>query len=205
MLAVLALACADRGPAAEAVAERCGMYVGQPDIYGFCITSLAGGLPDVQVCTRAGRWEEHCHTVWVEARLHPDSGVSTDELLKSCRNADCRLDVLDFRADADLLTQVERCGQWAAENAPHCVSHAVQRWRAQRPSAADLATVSSWEGILADWLGHHLAEAVVCDRVGSCSGSPAVMQACQRAADALRSGQSECHHPSNAPRPIGRP
>lgn len=202
MLAVLALACADRGPAAEALAERCGMYTGQPDIYGFCVTSMAGGLPEVSACDAAGRWVEHCRTVWVEARLHPGSGVRTEDLLKSCSNADCRLDVLDFRADSDLLSQVERCGQWAAENAPHCVSHAVQRWRATRPSAEALAEVASWEGILADWLGHHLAEAVVCDHIGRCEGSPAVQAACERAAVALRSGQSECHHPSNAPRPM---
>ena len=200
MLVFFALACTTQKPAA--VTEGCERYAEMPDVYGFCITSMAGGLSSSAACEAAGRWQDRCRTVWVEARLHPSSGATAQDLLVACGDADCRLDVLDFRAEPALLDQVEWCGQWAAENAPHCVSHAVQRWRAERPSAADLIAIASWEGVLADWLGHHLAEAVVCDRLGTCSGSSAVQEACERAAEALRSGRSTCHSPQNAPRPM---
>lgn len=202
MLVFFSLACTAQQPAATT--EGCERYAEMPDVYGFCVTSLAGGLHSPKDCQAAGRWQDRCHTVWVEARLHPDSQASTETLLATCRDADCRLDVLDFRAEPALLPQVERCGQWAEENAPHCVSHAVQRWRASQPSADDLAEIASWEGILGDWLGHHLAEAVVCDRIGSCVGSSVVQGACERAAAALQSGQSECHNPQNAPRPMNK-
>lgn len=200
MLVFFTLACTAQQPAA--ITEGCDQYASMPDVHGFCITSLAGGLRSAAGCDAAGRWQNHCRTVWVEARLHPSSGATTQALLAACTDANCRLDVLDFRAESALLVQVERCGQWAAENAPHCVSHAVQRWRADRPSAAAFSEIASWDGILADWLGHHLAEAVVCDRVGPCTGSSTVHDACERAAAALRSGQSECHNPQNAPRPM---
>ena len=200
MLVFFVLACATQQPAA--ITEGCAPYAGMPSVHGFCITSMAGGLDSAAACEAAGRWQDRCRTVWVEARLHPSSGTSDEVLLAACGDANCRLDVLDFRAESALLPQVERCGQWAAENAPHCVSHAVQRWRAGQPSAEELATIASWEGILSDWLGHHLAEAVVCDRIGSCAGSAVVEDACEQAAVALRSGQSECHSPQNAPRPM---
>ena len=201
MLAFIVLACAQPGPTA-AVNQRCEAYGSMPDVYGYCITSLAGGLPDVRDCDHADRWADQCRTVWVEARLQPGSGVEMAALLAACSTADCRLDVLDFRADPALLVQVERCGAWAEENAPHCVSHAVQRWRATQPSAEAFAEIAAWDGILADWLGHHLAEAVVCDGVAPCGGSASVQAHCERAAVALRSGEAPCHDPANAPRPM---
>ncbi|MDG1482424.1 MAG: hypothetical protein P8R54_22735 [Myxococcota bacterium] len=203
MLLLLLQACQPEVPAGAT--EGCRGYAEIPDVYGYCVASLAGGLTDAAHCAAAGAWEDRCRARWVEARLQPGSGVSTEALLTACGDADCRLDVLDFRAESALLVQVERCGAWAEENAPHCVSHAVQRWRAARPSAAALASVTAWDGILADWLGHHLAEAVVCDQVGTCEGSPVLQRACERAASALRAGESTCHNPSNAPRPMNKP
>ncbi|MFT5683156.1 MAG: hypothetical protein ACI8RZ_004085 [Myxococcota bacterium] len=203
VLALLTLACTRSIPAE--VAEGCAAYADMPDVYGYCVASLAGGLSAVVACEAAGTWEARCRARWVEARLQPTSGVSTEALLGACGDADCRLDVLDFRAEPVLLTQVEQCGTWAAENAPHCVSHAVQRWRAEHPGAEELAEIAAWEGILADWLGHHLAEAVVCDRVGSCVGAPVLQGACERASAVLRAGESECHDPENAPRAIKQP
>jgi hypothetical protein len=201
VLALLALACAP--PVPEAVARRCGPYADMPDVYGYCVAKLAGGLAEAADCTAAGAWEDRCRAGWVEARLA--GATDTETLLAACGEADCRLDVLDHRAEDALLAQVERCGAWAADNAPHCVSHAVQRWRAGHPSAADLAAIASWDGILADWLGHHLAEAVICDGVGSCAGSATLQAACERASAALVAGESACHRPENAPRPMGAP
>ncbi len=203
MLALLILACQREVPAG--VSEGCRDYAEMPDVYGYCVASLAGGLADAGDCVVAGGWEGRCRARWVEARLHPGSGVGTEALLAACGDADCRLDVLDFRAESTLLVQVERCGGWAEENAPHCVSHAVQRWRADRPDAEALAEIASWDGILSECLGHHRAEAGVCDQVGSCDGSPVLQEACERAAAALRAGESECHSPGNAPRPMRQP
>ena len=116
----LLLACTPAHP----IPEGCQPYT-DPGVQGFCIASLAGGFEDVARCEAAGRWAPQCQTIWVEARLPPDSGTTTQALLSACPDADCRLDVLDFRADPALLVQLERCGAWAADNAPHCVSHAV--------------------------------------------------------------------------------
>lgn len=221
LLLLLALACAtepgpttDAPPAIEAPARtaeevraRCAAYAGTGDVAAYCayrlVSSVEAASEMLEVCGEGGPWSVPCRTAWVEPRLHPGSGVDAPTLLGACgEDPDCRLDVLDHRPQP-LRAQLDACAAEARENLRHCVSHAVARWR------EDGAQDPRFEDLLADpgpapaLLGEYLAEAVACDRNGSCGGPPALAQACEARSEALRRDPHQCRR-AGAPRARSR-
>ncbi len=195
---------------AAAVRERCAPYAATPLVVAWCVQGLAAGVDSRAeldaLCPDAGEWETRCRQAWVEPRLHPGSGVTTDALRAACgADADCQLDVLDHRPEP-LRAQLDACGTWAGDNVRHCVSHAIDRWRADRPTAEALAAVLADPGPAPAWVGHFAAEVVVCDGVGACAGSSEVAEACAARVEALTVDRSPCRR-VGAPgaRPAGRP
>lgn len=193
---------------AAAVLARCDRYAGSPDVVAYCAYGLAGGLESRAeldaLCPQAGPWEAACRQSWVEPRLHPGSGVSTSDLRAACgADADCQLDVLDHRPEP-LRAQLDACGQWASTNVRHCVSHAIDRWRADRPTAEAVAALLADPGPSPAWVGHFAAEVVVCDGVGSCGGGAEVAEACAARVEALEVDRSPCRR-VGAPGPRHRP
>ena len=192
---LLAMSCAAPAPA-PTLAPRCAQYWGHTDIYGYCLSTLSGGFPRaedaLELCALAGRWQARCRAAWVEARLQPTSGVAAQTLLMVCgADEDCRLDVLDLRADPSLPAQLARCSALAGSNAPHCVGHAVQRWRAGGPGAAELATILALDTPLAAWLGARAP--ITLQRCGQ--GSPGVTtRATHPGAGEPEAGGTVVHH-----------
>lgn len=140
------------------------------------------------LCDQAQAWSGACRSSWVEPRLHPNSGASTDTLHAACGDdEDCQLDVLDHRPLHPVRAQLDACSAWAPHNLRHCTSHAIDRWRESGPSADAIAALAADPGPGPRDLGMALAEVVVCDRVGTCDGGhPEVADACNERATALR-------------------
>lgn len=193
------------------VRARCADYEGTGSVADYCAYRLVSSVESVddvlEICGTGGPWSTPCRTAWVEPRLHPDSGTDTPRLLEACGvDEDCRLDVLDHRPLA-LRAQLDACAAHARSNLRHCVSHAVDRWRAAGARDPDMATLLADPGPAPLLLGEYVAEVVVCDRRGECGGPPGLEQACQDRAEVLRSDRSLCRRagaPGARPRPHGQ-
>jgi hypothetical protein len=181
-----ALGC-DREPRPQPALEPtgpCAPYGDVESLWEYCglreLEALDSATEADAYCGGLGSWEGLCRTTWISSRLQPDSGVSREELLRVCAGApDCAFEVLDWRPADDVLDQLEFCREHSAGQREDCAVHALERWAAGRPDAAERARIVAASTSYPKWVGEYLGVAIGCGGEGSCAGSPEVVRWCE--------------------------
>lgn len=176
---------------------HCGKYHKVPNAWGYCLTQHAerlGSPADVeQVCSLAGEWEGECRRAWVSGHRSEASGYSTDALLAACGGSpDCAFELVDFRPEADVARQLDRCAAVAGPFSNDCVIHALERWWRARPDNGEVARVANLDSIYSQQIGYYVGAAVACQGTGVCLGTAAVTEACSRTVEQLRGDLQRC-------------
>ncbi|GDX82577.1 hypothetical protein LBMAG42_43880 [Deltaproteobacteria bacterium] len=186
--------------AAGAALGMCEQYRNTiPLAYERCLISAARGLPTVEmmteVCNKTGSLQSDCHSEWVDGRMRVGDLPAATLLAACAPSPDCALTVLDSHPNADVLVQMKLC-EAAGRFRGFCIGHAARRWAATEPDAVEIARVMAGANHDADVVGPTVGIMVACRGVGSCpgDGSP-VDVACQREADAVRAGRTQCLDP----------
>ena len=174
----LLLGCMERTTEPVVAEGPCAAWAGQPDVFGYCLTSEAGAtaLDATAACAGSGTWQEACQDAWVTARLGGELGIA--ELLSACASDDCRFQVLDARP-TELREQVARCEAHAGVHEEDCVRHALSAWLASRPDATAVANLQEALHERPLLAGRHAAAAIACHGEGACAGSDDVRQHCE--------------------------
>jgi hypothetical protein len=140
--------------------------------YGYCLMQSVPDMPDREAallrCSETGPWREDCQARWVERWAHPDSPVTTDDLLAACATDDCRFIVLDARPEAEVLDQVERCVTDAGSLAEECARHALHRWVTTVPNAEEIRRVLVQRRSHRELVAHYAGQAIGCTGQGEC-------------------------------------
>ena len=189
----------------------CEPYRDMPDAYGFCVYKFGGGFPTVEVvnklCPQAGDWEDECRHAWVAGRMHSEKQWPTEVLAKVCDgNVDCTFELIDFRADDDVLTQFRLCDQYTGEYKTDCAGHAMQRWWSANPTESEVLEISELTTPYSKKVGFYVALSQFCDKVGQCSDKGNSGRSCNNSLAALTAGKIGCPaktkqkmHSSNRP------
>jgi len=188
------------GDAVDALSRRlplCAPYREIPNAWGYCVYKHAGGFPtaeDVEaMCPSAGDWEASCRHAWVAGRMARGSGVDTDVLLSVCAgNDDCAFELIDFRPEAEVTDQIDRCREHAGRHAEDCVGHALQQWWFAKPDADEVARIAALDSGFPRKIGYQVAVSTFCSGVGSCDGHPDNQAMCETQLDILRRRPDSC-------------
>ena len=109
---------------------------------------------------------------------------TTETLLDVCGdNAECAFELLEFRSEPDLETQLKLCIDYTGPFVQDCMGHAVQHWWIEDRTREELLAAAHWE--LAEpypeTMGYWFAASVACDeRVVCDEASDAVAVECER-------------------------
>lgn len=181
----------------EGVPPVCAPYQDEPEVFGYCLYKVAGGLPSVELldamCSQAGDWEADCRHAWVAGNMK-DPEVPLETLIEACGgNADCTFELIDMRVSDDVVEQIERCQRWVLPYLDDCVGHAMQRWYLTKPDAEEHARLANTVLPGADRVGHFLGANVACREVGTCEAatSPTTSR-CQKAVEHFERNPSSC-------------
>ena len=202
-----------------AIPPMCNAYRETPEIWGYCLYKMAGGLPSLEametVCVQAGTWEKDCRYAWVSGKMQPNSGTSTTDLLAACGDSeDCRFELIDFRPEEDVLDQLKACVEHTGRYANDCATHAMQRWWWAHPDAEEHARIAGqrFAPNVSDKVGYWMAVDVACSGIGDCKlADTGAAQQCEEIAASLVRRPDRCPsatredlHPDRAPPgPIG--
>ena len=196
-------------PFADGIPPLCQPYEDDAELFGYCLYSLAGGMPSEQemqrLCALSGDWEGECRHAWVAGRMKEDD-VELEYLLDVCGdNPDCSFEVLDFRPDPDIEVQLDRCRRYTGPHHADCAGHALQRWYGQSPDAAEVLRVSQLQTGYPDKVGWWVGVNVECWGLGNCEdatpGTPGNMgnrEYCESAVQTMTENRDQC--PARLPR-----
>jgi len=178
--------------------EDCRDYASDSTVFEYCLYSIARSYTDAEEadlqCSLAGEWEADCRHNWVSGRMKSESGFSTEELVEACAgNDDCTFELLDFRPDPNLETQLKLCFKYAGRYRGDCGGHASQRWWLTEPDLAEWQRVASLETPFPEKVGYWLGVSVACEGIGDCSLAQSAAQSpCQRQVDTVGRRSDRC-------------
>jgi hypothetical protein len=182
----------------ESTPEDCRDYASDSTVFEYCLYSIARSYVDAEEadlqCSQAGEWDAECRHNWVSARMKLESGFSTEELVEACDgNDDCTFELLDFRPDPDLETQLKLCFKYAGRFRGDCGGHSVQRWWLTEPDEEEWMRVASLQTPFPEKVGYWLGVAVACEGIGNCAGAhSSVQETCQRHVDTVGRRPDRC-------------
>ena len=176
---------------------QCEAYKDDADVYGYCLYKFAGGFPSIsevdRLCPMAGKWEKECRHAWVSGRMQPNSGFDMDTLLAVCDgNPDCTFELIDFRPDSDVVTQIQYCIDYVGPYTRDCIGHAMQRWWYTAPSAEEVSRVASLSTPYPDRLAFYIAASVGCSNIGTCEGDARVQKICEKNVENYQKFPNRC-------------
>ena len=177
--------------------KHCLPYLGQGDLYSFCIYEAATLLADIEGvetnCTLAGKWEGGCRNAWVIQELKKGR-YTKEDLLRACGEfQSCSFDVFDWYKAEKIVDQLIDSDTLDDKLGFHCREHALESWR-----RSGKATAEEVEGLMLqkDGPSHQemrfLTSVIGCDKVGQCAGNDEVKVACERALAGLSRGDWSC-------------
>lgn len=184
----------------DAVSKRlplCAPYRGNANVWGYCVTKHAGAFPTAEdvaaLCGTAGEWEPDCRHAWVNGRMQPGSGFSTEELLAVCDGGpDCAFELIDFRMEPEVTDQIAMCKEHAGPFADDCVGHALQMWWIGKPDAEEVARIAALDVGFPRKVGFQVAVSAFCSGVGSCDGHPDNQAMCETQLEIFRRRPETC-------------
>ena len=176
---------------------QCDAYKGNDDVYGYCIYKFAGGFPNIaeveRLCPMAGPWEKECRHAWVSGRMNASSGVDMDTLLEVCDgNPDCTFELIDFRPNPDVVTQMNYCINHVGPYIRDCLGHAMQRWWYTAPDAEEVARVANVKSPFPDRIAFYVAASVACSGIGTCDGDPKMKSICVKNVENYKKFPNRC-------------
>lgn len=165
------------------VREACAPYADDAELLPHCLVRQAPGLPDAQavdtVCSLAGALEDECRQLWTQRQLGSRDRYQRSELIDACgTNPDCAFEVIDLWPAETVDQQIRDCHR-AGPYAHSCVRHALNRWRATDPDAAEADRLGQQDLFMRGLVAEYLAVRVQCDRVGQCPKDGLIAQDCQ--------------------------
>jgi len=122
-------------------------------------------------CALAGDGEGLCRHRWVSIQRANLTTHSTELLLEFCgSDTECAFELLEFRADSDMETQIALCQAHTGPYLEDCVGHAVQAWWLQGLDEETFKAGAVLDLPFPEKMGYFLAASVVCSEpsVGSC-------------------------------------
>ena len=151
--------------------EDCLRYSGRPEFFGFCLYQVAqrgeGDLGVEHLCEGSASWEIECRDAWTIARARPDTHWTIDVLLSACGTIDCRFEVLDFRPNPSIASQVVLCAEHADRFGGDCAAHGMDRWLRGAPTEQEFSSLRELD-LFPDRIGHYMGLSVSCYNVGEC-------------------------------------
>jgi hypothetical protein len=151
----------------------CGDYKDSPQTFGYCLYQQVHLMETadeaIRLCERAADWSSACRVAWVADRMVREPQTDMGLMLAVCgQDPDCRLDVLDASASADVVEQLDRCAEDALANGADCAGHALERWWLAYPDREEVGRLAAQSEVFPEVVGRFLAAAAVCSDTRPC-------------------------------------